>query len=163
MIYQTTFKNKRDLKAHVYEFGKLFAIVPPGEEFTVKSTDPLTTFARWSVITFKSGKQVELEENKAWKAGEVFSGPVIELVNNGKVPTQALTIDHQTVAVSQGFPRIVSISPKDHYFKYSRIEFKDEEREVPRKDAPFMQTVRETVQIRTPRDPAEIAKYSEQK
>lgn len=127
-IYQTLFVNKRKVPVRILEQGRVFCVLPPGREFEVEAFSPLTSYSRFSRVTYLEGDKVEIKTNSDWKRPEAWKdlyvvealnidGPEIETI----YPTSTA---YPGVQCYRGIPRLFAVGIDSPLVRFKRIEWK---------------------------------------
>lgn len=118
-----------------------------------------TSYARWSVVTFKENGKVDFDENREWR----WPWPdmlALEFLNVDGTATEGLRVGNQIYQSDRGIPRYVPISPSDTTWAfYAKVERKFVEHRIKEGDYFIKKKILEDV--KTERSKREIKKIKE--
>lgn len=127
-IYQTLFVNKRKVPVRILEQGRVFCTLPPGREFEVEAFSPLTSYARFSQVTYLEGEKVEVKVNSDWKMPEPWKDLyVVEALNIDGSEVETIyptTVGNPGVQCYRGIPRMFAVGIDSPLVCFKRIEWK---------------------------------------
>lgn len=121
----------------VLENGKPLLHLQRGESVTVFSENPLSTYSRFSQVTWEKNGDVSTKLNKDWAPPDSWKGRyLIEILNRDGAAQEGLRVSDESVTCVKGVPRLVPISIDDANVFYSRMVKVAETTEQPDPDRP---------------------------
>jgi hypothetical protein len=127
-IYQTVFINKRKAPVRILEQGLVFCVLPPGREFEVEAFSPLTSYARFSQVTYLEGDKVDIKINSDWKMPAAWKDLyIVEALNTDGKEIETIyptTAADPGVQCYRGIPRLIAVGVGSPFVRFKRIELK---------------------------------------
>jgi len=106
IIYECTIINlqRKDYRV-LDDQGAPYSILRPGESFTIRTTNPLSPYARFKAIEFGKDGKVECKDNSKWQIPEVWKKhPITEFLNNTHFEVQGIYCQGQHLRLFRGIP-----------------------------------------------------------
>jgi len=121
--YTVVLKNDSKKPVVLYErSGVPLGMLAPGEEQTIETPVAEVIYARWTLVRFLEGGEVQLTENPDWP--KPTGRWVLEVVNRDGLDLEERFISGKRVLLPRNIPRLVEVEVADPLAQYVRMEIR---------------------------------------
>jgi len=121
--FTTVIKNESKRPVVLYErSGVPLGILAPGEEQTIETPIAEVIYARWTLVRFLEGGEVQLTENLDWPKPK--GRWTLEVVNRDGLDLEERFIGGKRVLLPRNIPRLVEVEVADPLAQYVKMEIR---------------------------------------